>query len=298
MVFSRDFEATETTRAQLSKLELEARAQIQMMTELDGLHFTKEEKEVLKKWRDQWENGLKRICRATEKEYKHLEKECEKQQKKELKKIAKKDAPKFLFVSLSGKKEREEAAGTIEFRQQKTFLQNTLDAKLADLEKKMELQIREHLRQLNNKVRLYRAQVENRISKKTQYLKGLQEAPYLFRVLAGSGGEVTGDPKQELQFEVWVKEDRRAECYIEQNKGALLSSDKDQCGLWSETEFRQYLKARQAYLEKCAYKKGFEEGQKSGYEKGFEAGRRKGLEARIDEETDEAFDQLWKSDES
>ena len=274
-MFSRDFEATETTRAQLSKLELEARAQIQMMTELDGLHFTKEEKEVLKKWRDQWENGLKRICKAIGKEYKHLEKECEKQQKKE----------------------REEAAGTIEFRQRKTFLQNTLDAKLADLEKKMELQIREHLRQLNNKVRLYRAQVESRISKKTQYLKGLQEAPYLFRVLAGSGGEVTGDPKQELQFEVWVKEDRRAECYIEQNKSALLSSDKDQCGLWSETEFRQYLKARQAYLEKCAYKKGFEEGQKSSYEKGFEAGRRKGLEARIDEETDEAFDQLWKSDE-
>lgn len=49
MAISRDFE--ETTRAQLSKLELEARAQIRTMTELNGLHLTKEEKEVLKKWR-------------------------------------------------------------------------------------------------------------------------------------------------------------------------------------------------------------------------------------------------------
>lgn len=296
MAISRDFE--ETTRAQLSKLELEARAQIRTMTELNGLHLTKEEKEVLKKWRDQSENGLKRICKAIEKEYKHLEKECEKQQKKELERIAKKDAPKFLFVSLSGKKEREEAARTAEFRKQQTFLQNTLDARLADLEKKMKSQIHEHLQQLSNKVNPYRAQVEGRISKKTQYLKSLLEAPYLFRVLAGNGEKVTGDPKQELQYEVWVRADRRAECYIEQNKAALLSSDNDQCGLWSETEFRQYLKARQAYLEKCAYQKGFEEGQKVGYEKGLEAGRRAELEARIDEETDEAFDRLWKSDES
>ena len=205
MAISRDFE--ETTRAQLSKLELEAQAQIRTMTELNGLHLTKDEKEVLKKWRDQWENGLKRICKAIGKEYKHLEKECEKQQKKELDKIAKKDAPKFLFVSLSGKKEREEAARSAEFRQQQTFLQNTLDARLADLEKKMKSQIHEHLQQLSNKVSPYRAQVEGRISKKTQYLKSLLEAPYLFRVLAGNGGEVTGDPKQELQFEVWVRED-------------------------------------------------------------------------------------------
>ena len=49
MAFSRDFEATETTCAQLSKLELEARAQIQAMTALNGLHLTKEEKEVLAK---------------------------------------------------------------------------------------------------------------------------------------------------------------------------------------------------------------------------------------------------------
>lgn len=162
----------------------------------------------------------------------------------------------------------------------------------------MKSQIHEHLQQLSNKVNPYRAQVEGRISKKTQYLKSLLEAPYLFRVLAGNGEKVTGDPKQELQYEVWVRADRRAECYIEQNKAALLSSDNDQCGLWSETEFRQYPKARQAYLEKCAYQKGFEEGQKVGYEKGLEAGRRAELEARIDEETDEAFDRLWKSDES
>lgn len=298
MALSRDFEKAETVRVQLDRFEQEARSQIRTMTELSGLYLTEEEKEVLTKWRDQWENGLKRICKAIEKESKHLEKECEKQQQKELDKIAKKDAPKFLFVSLPGKKGREEAARTAEFRQQQTFLQNTLNTNLAELEKKLESQIHEHLQQLSNKVGPYRAQVESRISKKTQYLEELKAAPYLFRVIAGNGGKVTGDPKQELQFEVWVREDRRTGCFIEQNKAALLSSDNDQCGLWSETEFRQYLKARQAYLETCAYQKGVEEGRKAGYEKGFEAGRRAGLETRIDEETDEAFDRLWKLDES
>ena len=292
MAFSCDVNATETTDVQLATLEQEARSKIRTMTELSGLYLTKEEKEVLAKWRGQWENGLKRICKAIEKEYKHLEKECEKQQQKELDKIAKKDAPKFLFVSFPGKKGREEASRTAEFRQQQTFLQNTLNTNLAQLEKKLESQIHEHLQQLSNKVRPYRAQVESRISKKTQHLEELKAAPYLFRVIAGNGEEVTGDPDQELHFEVWVREDRRAECYIEQNKAALLSSDKDKCGLWSETEIRQYLKARQAYLEKRAYQKGFAEGQKGGYEKGFEAGRRAGLEVRIDDERFEALDEV------
>lgn len=289
-----DFGPEETIRVRINDLKRNAQVQIRALTDLDDLYLTKEEKEVLEKWRNQWDTDLNRICKAIEKECNHLEKEFQKQQQKELDKIAKKDAPKFLFVSLPGKKEREEAARTAEFRQQQTFLQNALNANLAELEKKLESQIHEHLQLLSGKVVLYRAQVEGRISKKMQYLKDLQEAPYLFRMIASNGAEVTGDPKQELQFEVWVREDRRVECYIAQNKASLLSSKKDQCGLWSEAEFRQYMKSRQTYLEKCAYQKGFEEGQKEAYEKGFAAGRRAGLEAQIDDETDEAFENLWK----
>ena len=298
MTLLKDFAAIKPIRIRFSNLEQNAQIQIQTITDLRDLHLTKEEKDVLTKWRVQWETDLKRICKAIEKERSHIEKEFEKQQQKELEKIAKKDAPKFLFVSLPGKKDREDAAQTAEFQQQEKLLQDRLITDLTHLEKKFESQIHEHLHLLHRKVDPYRIQVENRISKKMQYLKELKETPYLFRIIASNGEEATGDPNQEIQFEVWVREDKRTECYIEQNKTALLSSEKNQCGLWSETEFRQYLKARRTYLEQCAHQKGFAEGQKAGYKKGFEAGQRAGLAARIDEETDEAFDELWKSDES
>lgn len=293
MEFRGDFEATKIVRMRISSLERDAQAQIRAMTELSDLHLTKEEKEVLEKWRAKWDAGLKRICKSIEKERKHLEKEYQKQQQKELEKIAKKDASKILFVSLPGKKEREEAARTVEFKQQQKLLRDTFNANLTTLERKIESQIYEHLQLLRSKISQYRVQVESRISKKKQYLKSLQEAPYLFYVTVCNGKEITGDPEQEIQFEVWIKDDRRTKLYIEQNEAALLSNDKNQCCLWSEAEFRQYLKSRRTYLEKCAHQKGFEEGRKAGYEKGFEAGRRAGLEARIDDETDEAFDILW-----
>lgn len=289
-----DFGPEETIRVRINDLKRKAQVQIRALTDLDDLYLTKEEKEVLEKWRNQWDTDLNRIYKAIEKECNHLEKEFQKQQQKELDKIAKRDAPKFLFVSLPGKTEREEAARTVEFHQQEKLLRDALNANLAHLEQKFESQIREHLQLLHGKVSQYRVQIESRISKKMHYLKALKEAPYLFRVSASNGEEVTGDCKQEIQFEIWVREDKRAERYIEQNKSALLSSEKTQCSLWSEAEFRQYMKSRQTYLEKCAYQKGFEEGQKEAYEKGFAAGRRAGLEARIDDETDEAFENLWK----
>ena len=119
-MFSRDFEATETTRAQLSKLELEARAQIQMMTELDGLHFTKEEKEVLKKWRDQWENGSV-SARQSEKNTNIWKRNVRNSRKKNWRKLPKRMRQNSCLSVCPGKKNVRKLPGRLNFGSNKHF---------------------------------------------------------------------------------------------------------------------------------------------------------------------------------
>lgn len=63
-----DFEFEETIRVRINDLKRNAQVQIRALTDLDDLDLTKEEKEVLEKWRNQWDTDLNRICKAIEKE--------------------------------------------------------------------------------------------------------------------------------------------------------------------------------------------------------------------------------------
>lgn len=285
----------------ISGQEHDAQMQVQEITGLADLPLMKEEKDVLRKWRDKWNAEMEVFRKSAEKKLKQLDKDFQRQQKKELDKISKKDAPKILFISLAGKKQREEAAQTLEYKKQESQLQSVLNNDLVKLEKEYEAQVSSSVQLLCNKISQYRDQIERRIVKGRQELERLKEAPYLFRVAACNGDPVTGEPEQEIRFEVWVREDQRTRHYIEQNEFFLLSNPKNSCGLWVEGEFRQYLEARHEYIKECAYQNGYEEGNKDGFrkgrKKGFEEGRRAGLEAQIDDEVDEAFDELFDDDE-
>lgn len=292
-----DSEAVNAACLRINGREHDVQMEVQEIVGLVDLPLMKEEKDTLREWHDKWDSEMKGFWKLAEKKLKQMDKDFQRQQKKELDKISKKDAPKILFISLTGKKQREEAAQTPEYKKQESRLQSELNNDLMKLEKEYEAQVSSGVQLLRSKISQYRGQIERRIEKGRQELEKLKEALYLFRVTACNGEPVTGDPKQEIRFEVWVREDQRTKHYIEQNEFFLLSNPEISCGLWFEDEFRKYMEARHEYIKKCAYQSGYEEGNKVGFQKGrqkgFEEGKRAGREAQIDDEVDAAFDELW-----
>ena len=289
-----------------------------------GLPARDSEKMLLKQVVESWREAMNARKNETEIRMAALQEECNCTLDNELKEAAQGFATKILFIKKVGKSAYEKAQQSSEYQIKATELRGRFEKKQQDIVASFEALATQEAETVSANIERMKKRISERADETARQLAALLQEPYLWRAVYGNGGNAsyaTYSDDRKIRFSLWLKQDGRAEQYLEQEHAMLLAAEPDEWGLWAPHQYDEYLSLAEAEIRKAEYNRGYQEGhdegydegydegekhgyekgmkkgRKKGYEEGFEEGHRAGLEAQIDDEADEAFDELFDGDE-